>query len=45
MRMTRPQLYASWNALDNLADEAGSIEVAVAAVKLDGFADALACCW
>lgn len=37
MRMTRQQLYASFNAIGNLADAADSIRVAVEAQKLDGF--------
>jgi hypothetical protein len=37
MRMTRPQLYASFNAIGNLADEAGSVQMTVQAQKLDGF--------
>ena len=37
MRMTRQQLYATFNAISNLADEAGSIRVSVEAYKLDGF--------
>jgi hypothetical protein len=37
MRMTRQQLYASFNAIGNLADKAGSIWVTVEATKLDGF--------
>ncbi|MBC8450530.1 MAG: ATP-binding protein [Chloroflexi bacterium] len=37
MRMTRQQLYASFNALANLADAAGSILMKVVAQKLDGF--------
>lgn len=35
--MTRQQLYASFNALANLADAAGSILMKVVAQKLDGF--------
>ena len=37
MRMNRQQLYASFNAIGNLADEAGSIRMMVEAQKLDGF--------
>lgn len=37
MRMTRQQLYASFNAIANLADKAGSIEVTVEAVNAEGF--------
>jgi hypothetical protein len=37
MRMTRQQLYASFNALANLADVAGSIRMKIEAQKLDGF--------
>jgi hypothetical protein len=37
MRMTRQQLYASFNAIGNLADKAGAIRVTVEAEKLDGF--------
>lgn len=37
LRMTRQQLYASFNAIGNLADAAGSIRVTVEAHKLDGF--------
>ena len=37
MRMTRQQLYASFNAIGNLADAAGSIRMKIEAQKLDGF--------
>jgi hypothetical protein len=37
LRMTRQQLYASFNAIGNLAEAAGSIHVTVEADKLDGF--------
>ena len=37
MRMTRQQLYASFNAISNLADQAGTIRMVVEAEKLDGF--------
>jgi len=37
MRMTRQQLYASVNAISNLAEAAGSIQMTVEAHKLDGF--------
>ncbi len=37
MRMNRQQLYASFNAIANLADKAGSIKVTVEAQKADGF--------
>ncbi len=37
MRMTRQQLYASFQAIGNLADKAGAIRVTVEAEKLDGF--------
>jgi hypothetical protein len=37
MRMNRQQLYASFNAIGNLVDEAGSIRMMVEAQKLDGF--------
>jgi hypothetical protein len=37
MRMTRQQLYATVNAISNLADAAGSIRMLVEAQKLDGF--------
>jgi hypothetical protein len=37
MRMTRQQLYASFQAIGNLADAAGAIRVTVEADKLDGF--------
>jgi hypothetical protein len=37
MRMNRQQLYASFNAIGNLADEAGTIRMMVEAQKLDGF--------
>lgn len=37
LRMTRQQLYASTNALSNLAQEAGVIEVIVTASKISGF--------
>jgi hypothetical protein len=37
MRMTRQQLYASFQAIGNLAEAAGSIRVTVEADKLDGF--------
>lgn len=37
MWMTRQQLYASFNAIANLADRAGSIKVTVEAQKADGF--------
>ncbi len=37
LRMTRQQLYASFNAIGNLAEAAGSIRVTVEADKLDGF--------
>jgi hypothetical protein len=37
LRMTRQQLYASFNAIGNLADKAGTIRVTVEAEKLDGF--------
>jgi hypothetical protein len=37
MRMTRQQLYASFNAIGNLADAAGSIRMRIEAQKLDGF--------
>jgi hypothetical protein len=37
MRMTRQQLYASFNAIGNLADQAGAIRLTVEAQKLDGF--------
>jgi hypothetical protein len=37
MRMTRQQLYASFNAIGNLADKAGAIRVTVEAEKPDGF--------
>jgi hypothetical protein len=37
MRMTRQQLYASFNAIGNLADAAGSVRMTVEARKLDGF--------
>ena len=35
--MTRQQLYASFNAIGNLADAAGSIRMKIEAQKLDGF--------
>ena len=35
--MNRGQLYASFNAIGNLAQEAGSIRVTVEAEKADGF--------
>jgi hypothetical protein len=35
--MTRQQLYASFNAIGNLAQEAGSIHLTVEAEKTDGF--------
>jgi len=37
MRMTRQQLYASFSAIGNLADAAGSIRMEIEAQKLDGF--------
>lgn len=37
LRLTRSQLYASFNALANLAEKAGSIEVAVIADSMSGF--------
>ena len=37
MRMTRREIFASANALANLADKAGSIQVTVKAEKADGF--------
>jgi len=37
MRMNRQQLYASFNAIGNLAEAAGSIRMTVEAHKLDGF--------
>lgn len=39
MRMTRQQLYASFNAIANLADKAGiiEVEVKVEAVNAEGF--------
>jgi hypothetical protein len=37
MRMTRREIFASANALANLADKAGSIQVTVEAEKADGF--------
>jgi len=37
MRMTRQQLYASFNAIGNLAEVAGSIRMQIEAQKLDGF--------
>jgi hypothetical protein len=37
LRMTRQQLYASFNAIGNLAQEAGSIRLMVEAEKTDGF--------
>ncbi len=37
MRMTRQQLYASFNAFANLAEAAGSICMRIEAQKLDGF--------
>ena len=37
MRMTRQQLYASFNAIGNLAEAAGSIRMKIEAQKLDGF--------
>jgi hypothetical protein len=37
MRMTRSQLYASFQAIANLAEAAGAIQVTVEAQKLDGF--------
>ena len=37
MRLDRAQLYASFNALANLADKAGTIQVAVTADSLQGF--------
>jgi hypothetical protein len=37
MQMTRQQLYASFNAIGNLADAAGSIRMTIEAQKLDGF--------
>jgi hypothetical protein len=37
MRMTRQQLYASFNSIGNLAEAAGSIHMTVEAQKLDGF--------
>ena len=35
--MNRQQLYASFNAIGNLAEAAGSIRMTVEAQKLDGF--------
>jgi hypothetical protein len=35
--MTRQQLYASFNAIGNLAEKAGSIRMTVEAEKVDGF--------
>jgi hypothetical protein len=37
MRLTRQQLYATVNALSNLADAAGAIRVSIEAFKADGF--------
>ncbi len=37
MRMTRREIFASSQALANLADKAGSIQVTVEAEKADGF--------
>jgi hypothetical protein len=37
MQMTRQQLYASFNAIGNLAEKAGSINVTVEAQRADGF--------
>jgi hypothetical protein len=37
LRMTRQQLYASFQAIGNLAQEAGSIRMTVEAEKADGF--------
>jgi hypothetical protein len=37
MRMTRQQLYASFTAISNLADKAGTIRVTVEAERLEGF--------
>jgi hypothetical protein len=37
MRMTRQQLYASFQAIGNLAQEAGQIRVTIEAEKQDGF--------
>jgi hypothetical protein len=37
MQLTRQQLYASTNALSNLAEQSGSIQVTVSAKKADGF--------
>jgi hypothetical protein len=37
MRMTRQQLYASFNSIGNLAEAAGSVHMTVEAQKLDGF--------
>jgi len=37
LRLTRPQLYASFNALANLADRAGTIHLNVSAESLQGF--------
>jgi hypothetical protein len=37
MRMTRQQLYASFNAIGNLAEASGSVRVTVEADKPDGF--------
>ncbi len=35
--MNRRQIYASFNALANLADKAGAVEIVVEAQTLDGF--------
>ena len=37
MRLNRAQLYQTFNALANLADKAGAIEVSVTADSLQGF--------
>lgn len=37
MRMSRQQLYASFQAIGDLADAVGSIRVVVKAQKMDGF--------
>ena len=37
MRLTRPQLYQSFNAMGNLAEKAGTIDVTVDAEAKEGF--------
>ncbi len=37
LRINRQQLFASWNALKNLVDKAGNIQMKVEAERVEGF--------